>query len=228
MHIEPGFVSPAKVLLANGAAIAVAVSGLAHALTAIVKTPLKLLLILGRVVVGAIVFSLFMQAYHVPVGPSELHFVGAMAVYLTLGFTPTLIAFPVGLAVQGLLFEPGDLVHLGVNSLSLMLPLIAVHAGFGHKLFTKPEAAAVEVTWKRIVALDASYYAGVTAMVGFWLAIGEETTAFSSWLAFAASYLSVVALEPVATLLAVKGLRRAPHASWFARLAVVDRLRLPA
>ena len=228
MHIEPGFVSPAKVALANGAALAVIAGGLVQAVRTALQAPVRLLLNLARMAVAAIVFSLFMQAYHLPVGPSELHFVGAMAMYLTLGFTPTLIAFPIGLALQGLLFEPADLVHLGVNSLSLMLPLIAVHASFGRKLFKDEAGAALEVTWKRIVALDAIYYAGVTAMVGFWLAIGEEVTPFSSWIAFAASYLSVVVLEPVVTLLAVKGLSRIRHSSLIGRLAVVNSLRLPA
>jgi hypothetical protein len=49
------------------------------------------------------------------------------------------------------------------------------------------------------VRLDAAYYAGVTLMVGFWLALGEQATALSDWAVFAASYLGVAALEPVFT-----------------------------
>jgi hypothetical protein len=77
-----------------------------------------------------------MQAFHLPVGPSELHFLGAMPIYLALGFVPTLFGFAIGLLAQGLIFAPADLVHLGVNFLSLAVPLVLVHATLGKRLDT--------------------------------------------------------------------------------------------
>ncbi|MNR29417.1 cobalt transport protein CbiM [compost metagenome] len=74
-----------------------------------------------------------MEVFHLPVGASELHFVGASAVYIIFGFIPSWFGFAIGLLLQGLLFEPQDLVHLGVNSLSLMLPLIAAHGLLGRR-----------------------------------------------------------------------------------------------
>jgi cobalt/nickel transport system permease protein len=210
MHIEPGVLAAGKIALANAAAVAVVG---ATALT-LLRRPQLLL----RTLLAAAFFSLCMQAFHMKVGPSELHFLGAMPMYLALGPVPTLLGFALGLLVQGWLFEPADLMHLSVNTLSLVLPLLAVHATFGRSVR--------RVDIRSVLRLDAAYYAGVTTMVGFWLAIGEVATPLADWLRFAASYLLVVALEPVLTmgvLLALARFRRRPWvALWF------DTRRLPS
>lgn len=64
-------------------------------------------------------------------GPSELHFVGAMPINIIFGLIPTLLGFGLGLLLQGLWFEPAGLVNLWVNTLSLVIPLIAVHYYLG-------------------------------------------------------------------------------------------------
>lgn len=222
MHVEPGLVGPLKVLAANAAAATVVAWGLrAQLAEALRVNPLQPL----KTVLATVFFTLFMQSYHVPVGPSELHFVGAMAMYLTLGFTPTLLGFAAGLLLQGLAFEPGDLVHLGVNSLSLMVPLIGLHYARGRAYFDA--ARGRHLTWVRIVQLDALYYAGVTLMVGFWLSIGETATPVADWARFAASYLIIVAIEPLVTVAAVFGLKRLDGRP-IARLFAVERLTLRA
>ncbi len=192
MHIEPGYVASAKILAANAAAIALVGSQSVHLL----KAPTQIV----RSLLAAVFFTIAMQAFHLPVGPSELHFLGAMPLYLSLGFVPTLFGFAIGLLVQGLFFDPSDLVHLGVNFLSLALPLVLVHATFGQRL----DAISV----RSIMKLDAAYYAGVTLMVGFWLALGDVATPLSAWAAFAASYASIVILEPVITLLVLQAFAR--------------------
>lgn len=196
MHIEPGIIAQAKVMAAN--------AGAAGLLLTYAKDLLKNPADIVRMLVAAVFFSLFMQSFHVKVGPSELHFVGAMVIYLTLGFVPTLIGFAVGLLLQGVLFEPLDLPHLAVNSLSLILPLIAVHYTLGRKLREQDTA----ITWKNILKLDAMYYSGVTAMVGFWLAISNVATSFAAWATFASSYLVLVACEPLLTYTALRLLKR--------------------
>lgn len=196
MHIEPGIIAQAKVMAAN-----VGASGLLLAYAKdLIRNPADVV----RMLLAAVFFSLFMQGFHVKVGPSELHFVGAMVIYLTLGFVPTLIGFAVGLLLQGVLFDPMDLPHLAVNSLSLILPLIAVHYTLGRKLREQEDA----ITWKSILKLDAMYYSGVTAMVGFWLAISNVATSFSAWATFASSYLVLVACEPLLTYTALRLLKR--------------------
>jgi cobalt/nickel transport system permease protein len=199
MHIEPGFIAQAKVMLANVSAIGL----LGYYVKDLIRQPADII----RTLLAALFFSLFMQSFHVSVGPSELHFVGAMAMYLTLGFLPTLLGFTAGLLLQGLLFDPMDLPHLAVNSLSLMLPLIAVHYTVGRKL----RNAGGRVGWAAILKLDAMYYGGVTTMVGFWLLIADVPTPFAAWAAFAGSYLTIVAVEPLVTYSAVRLLKHYQH-----------------
>lgn len=200
MHIEPGYLAQSKVLIAD-----VVASGLLIAYTpGVLQRPALWL----RTLLAAVFFSVLMQSFHLPVGPSELHFIGAMPIYLTFGFLPTLFGFALGLLMQGLLFEPQDLVHFAVNSLSLIVPLMVLHYAKGKRL----EASALSV--KQILMLDTAYYAGVTLMVGFWLSIGDHVAAFADWIAFAASYLGVVALEPVVTLLMLKSVRTVRLRQW--------------
>lgn len=218
MHIEPGFVSAAKVMGANVAAAGL----LGLYLKRLVLNPLDI----AKALLAAAFFSVFMQSFHMSVGPSELHFIGAMSMYLTLGFIPTMFGFAAGLLLQGLLFEPIDLPHLAVNSLSLIVPLIAVHYGMGKKLFDAN--LGKRVSWPVILKLDGAYYAGVTLMVGFWLMIGEVETPFTAWAAFASSYLVVVAIEPFITLATVKLLKRYENSNAVKKLFIVNRLRLAA
>lgn len=217
MHIEPGYIAPAKVMLANVAAVGLLGCYAKHLLA----RPADI----GRTLLAAVFFTLFMESFHVPVGPSELHFVGAMAVYLTLGFLPTLFGFAVGLLLQGLLFEAADLPHLAVNSLSLIVPLLAVHYGCARTL---RNTATRGLSWRTILKLDAMYYSGVTAMVGFWLLISDVATPFAAWGAFAGSYLAIVAVEPLVTYGAVRLLKRYQHTRLVTTCFAVNGLHLAA
>ena len=215
MHIEPGVLDAVKIASANAAALGT----LGASVYGFVRRPADL----ARTLLAALFFSIFMQVWHMPVGPSELHLIGASAIYFTFGFLPTLFGFALGLALQGLLFEPQDLVHLGVNSLSLMVPLIAVHAAFGRRFFA---GSGIETRWASALRFDAAYYAGVVAMVGFWLALGQEPTPLQSWATFAASYLPLIALEPAFTLLVLKGLKRFEATGPVRTFTVAPQLRL--
>lgn len=213
MHIEPGVLNAAKVLYANVAALGT-LAGFAPRLLRRPDTLIKTAL-------AAVFFSLFMEVFHLPVGASELHFVGASAVYFVFGFLPTLFGFAIGLLLQGLLFEPQDLVHLGVNSLSLMLPLIVAHGTLGRRFFTD---GGRSIRWAEVVKFDALYYTGVVTMVGFWLSLGEEPTPFHNWALFAVSYLPLVLCEPLFTCLVVRTLRRHADRLLIGRLTCVKTL----
>lgn len=198
MHIEIGILTPEKIAYASVAATALLG---AHALP-LLKSPTAWL----RTLLAAFFFSLLMQAWHLPVGPSELHLVGAMPIYLLFGFVPTLFGFGLGLLAQALVFEPQDLAHLAINFLSLAVPLVAVHHGLGQRI--------QRLSVANVLKLDAVYYAGVTLMVGFWLSISSDAAPVADWALFAASYLSLVALEPLLTiglLLAAARWQRAVH-----------------
>lgn len=134
--------------------------------------------------------------------------------YLTLGFVPTLLGFAVGLLFQGLLFEPWDLPHLAVNSLSLTIPLIAVYFALGRKL--RDQAGGPMIGWSGILKLDPMYYSGVAVMVGFWLMVGEVAAPFGAWAAFAGSYLAVVAVELLFAYATLSLLKRYEHTPFVA------------
>ncbi len=203
MHIEPGLIAPAKLAFAAVAATAL----LASYAPRLLKQPVLML----RTALAAVFFSLFMQAFHMQVGPSELHFLGAMPIYLAFGFIPTLFGFALGLLLQGLVFEPQDLVNLAVNTLTLAVPLVALHYTLGKKLVGLGQASV-----KTVLKLDSAYYAGVVAMVGFWLMLGETSTALVDWARFAVSYLPVVAAEPVMTLGVLWLIGHARQQTWLA------------
>ncbi len=196
MHIEPGLISPEKLAIA-GVVCAVSVGAFAiHAL----RAPVLIL----RTMIAAVFFTVCMQAFHAQVGPSELHFLGAIPIYLTFGFIPTALGFVLGLLLQGIFFEPQDLMNLAVNSLSLIVPLIWMHFAAGKEVGKH----ASTITVASVVKLDALYYAGVTLMVGFWLSLGETSTPFSDWVRFALSYTVVVAIEPFISLTVLGLVRR--------------------
>lgn len=198
MHIEPSILSGAKIAAANLAATAL----VAAQAPQLFRKPQLVL----RTLLAALFFSVFMQSFHTPAGASELHFIGAMPIYLTLGFVPTVLGFGLGLLLQGVAFEPADLLHLGVNFLSLAVPLVALHATLGRRL-----AAGAATQIGSVLKLDATYYAGVALMVGFWLASGEVVTPFTAWSAFAFAYLPVVLIEPVLTVALVRLLQSQTH-----------------
>ena len=201
MHIEIGILSQDKIAYAGLAATAL-LGG--HA-SGLLKSPSAWL----RTALAAFFFSALMQAFHMNIGPSELHFIGAMPIYLLFGFIPTLFGFGLGLLLQALVFEPLDMAHLAINFLSLAVPLLALHHGLGKKV--------QGLTIAKVLKLDAVYYAGVTLMVGFWLAISNDPAPVADWALFAASYLGVVAVEPLLTIglvLAARRIRSGRVARW--------------
>ena len=94
MHIEPGLIISTKIIAANITVFGV----LAYWGKDLIKVPSNIV----KTLFSALFFSLFMQAFHLSAGPSELHFLGAMPLYLLFGFTPVLFGFALGLLLQGL------------------------------------------------------------------------------------------------------------------------------
>ena len=84
MHIEPGVLNAAKIVYANAAAATV-VLGQSRSLWRAPPLIISTLL-------AALFFSLFMEIYHVKIGPSELHFVGASVVYAVSVSCPPCLA----------------------------------------------------------------------------------------------------------------------------------------
>jgi cobalt/nickel transport system permease protein len=218
MHIEVGIVDPLRLAAANVVALGI----VATQAPAMIRDPGLVV----RTALAATVFSVLMQVWHLPVGPSELHLIGATTVYLLFGFIPTVVGFALGLVLQATLLEPKDIPHLGINALSLMLPLIAVHATFGKRLFDAVHGE--RFTLARVLRLDAVYYAGVTAMVGFWLMISNDATALTDLGRWALAYLPVFMFEALVTFTTVTIMapwRGAPAVSNYSTLGQLNLAR---
>jgi cobalt/nickel transport system permease protein len=212
MHIEVGILSAPEIASANSVAVATLA---AHA-RGLWRRPVEI----GKALLAAVFFSLFMEVWHQPVGPSELHFIGASTVYFLFGFAPTLFGFAIGLALQAVLFEPQDMVHLGVNALSLIVPLIAAHTLAGSRLLATGRSAPI--AWTSVLRFDAIYYSGVVAMVAFWLAVGSPQSSFAGWALFAASYLLIVLCEPAISCAVLRAVRRLDTRNPVRRLTALD------
>ncbi|WP_407051117.1 energy-coupling factor ABC transporter permease [Methyloraptor flagellatus] len=215
MHIEPGIIDPVRVAAAN----AVALTLVASQLPSFIKEPVRIV----KTVLAAVVFSVLMQSWHLAVGPSELHLIGATTVYLLFGLSPTLVGFGLGLALQTLV-EPEDLVHIGVNSLSLMVPLIAVHETYGKRLFAA--SGTDRLSLARVLRIDAVYYAGVSAMVGFWLLISNDAVPVADWARWALAYLPVFLAEALITFTTVTVMARWRDLKPLATYSELGRLNL--
>lgn len=220
MHIEPGIIDAARLAGANLAAAGL----LATQARILIRAPQQIMQQVVKTILAALVFSVLMQVWHFSVGPSELHLIGATTVYLLFGFVPTLLGFGLGLLMQALLFEPQDLLHLGVNTLSLGLPLVAMHASFGRRLFKVD--CAERFTLMRVLRLDATYYAGVAAMVGFWLMLSTGQASGTDWARWALAYLPVFLLEAMLSFIAVTVIGRWRSRPLVQRYSEIGRLRL--
>ena len=214
MHIEIGIIDPARLAAANATALAVTGSQM----PVLLRNPL----IIGKSLAAAAVFTVAMQLWSMPVGPSELHLIGATSVYLLFGFPAAMLGFAIGLLAQALFFEPHDMAHLGVNALSLMLPMIGAHLAFGRRLLSG--SMQERFTLARVVRLDTVYYAGVSAMVLFWLGISGEPAPLGGWALWMALYMPMCLLEAFISFGVVTLVHRRRGA--LAGLTEVQRLKM--
>lgn len=208
MHIEPGVVTGAKLVL--GYATAAGSIGLAAKLAwDAAKQDGVAPLLVRSAIATALVFSFFEVLPHHPVGVSEVHLILGATLYLIFGVAPAAIGLALGLAVQGLLFAPGDLPQYGMNLTSLLVPLFAV--GMVAKSLIPQNIAYKDVKYRQALALSATYQGGVIAWVAFWALYGQGFGAenLAEVGAFSAAYTTVILVEPLldlAILAAAKGL----------------------
>lgn len=199
MHIEPGIVDGAKIVLSYGTAAAS--FGLLGklALDTIRKSGVTSLAV-RSLITTLLVFSFFELLPHYPVGVSEVHFVLGSTLFLMFGAGPAAIGLALGLLLQGLLFAPFDLPQYGMNITTLIVPLWAV--GVVAKKLIAQKTAYVDVTYAQALALSTTYQGGIVAWVAFWAFYGQGFGAENmvSIGSFGAAYMLVVIGEPLADL----------------------------
>ena len=204
MHIEPGVVDGAKMVLATGTAAAAG------------GYTLKLLwgdlASRGAVSLGARAamatagtFVFFEVLPHFSAGVSEVHFILGTTLFLILGAAPAALGLALGLLIQGLLFAPGDLPMYFVNMTTLLVPLFALSA-LAERIVPR-DRAYVDLAYGDVLKLSAVYQGGVVAWVAFWVIYGQGTGAetLAALGTFAAAYAVVLIVEPLADLAVLAG-----------------------
>lgn len=207
MHIEPGVVHGAKMILSFATAAGAATYSAKLVWEALTQRgPLSLL---ARSAVATLAVIIFFEILpHFAVGISEVHFIFGTTLLLILGTAPAAIGLALGLALQGMLLAPTDLPMLTVNLTTLLVPLFAVHAL--SKAIIAPNTAFVDLTYAQALKLSAAFQGGVIAWVAFWAIYGQGFGAenLASVGAFAMAYASVLLIEPIVDLAVLAGAKK--------------------
>jgi len=215
MHIEPGVVDGAKIILSYGTAAA-ALAGTAWLALDSARRH-GLVQLLGRSAIAALlVFCCFEVLPHHAVGVSEVHLIVGTTLFLLFGQAAAAIGLAAGLLAQGLFFAPSDLPQYGMNVTTLLVPLFAIIA-LAKKIIA-PDTPYVDLAYAQTLKLSLAYQGGIVAWVGFWALYGHGFGAenLAEIASFGGAYLLVVTVEPLidlgvlAVAKALHGLRNSP------------------
>lgn len=218
MHIEPGVVNGAKLVLSY--ATAAGSLGLAAKMAYdTVRNDGGVSSLLTRsAITTLLVFCFFEVLPHHAVGVSEVHFILGSTLYLMFGAGPAAIGLALGLLAQGVLFAPADLPQYGMNMTTLIVPLFAMSL-LARKIIP-PHTAYKDVKYTQALALSTSYQGGIVVWVAFWAFYGNGFGAenLAQIGSFGLAYMAVVVVEPfldLAVLAAAKGLDQFQHSRLF-------------
>jgi ABC-type Co2+ transport system permease subunit len=204
MHIEPGLVSPEKMLLAYATAAAAGAMTVKFALDTIRER--GALSLLARAAIATVAVFVFFEVFpHYPVGVSEVHLILGSTLLLLFGAAPAAIGLALGLLIQGLFFAAFGLPQYFANVTTLVAPLVAIK--FVADRIIRPDTAYVDLRYSQALALSATYQGGVVLWVGFWALYGQGSGAenVSSIVTFGGAYMLVVLLEPLVDLAVLAG-----------------------
>eukprot|EP00752_Nemacystus_decipiens_P018928 g16984.t1 len=156
--------------------------------------------VLRSVIATVAVFIFFEVFFKYPVGVSEVHLILGATLYLVLGAGPAAIGLGLGLLTQGVLFAPADLPQYAMNVTTLIIPLWAV--SLLAKRIIPADTAYVNLRYRDVLALSATYQGGVIAWVAFWAFYGQGFGAenLANVASFGLAYMTVIILEPLVDL----------------------------
>ena len=194
MHIDPGVVDGAKLMLSYSTAAGVVgyTAWLAWGMLRQARLPE---LMLRSMVAMCLVFCFFEVLPHYKVGVSEVHLIMGAAIFLILGAAPAAIGLASGLLLQGLLFAPADLPQYGMNLTTLLVPLFALNAL--SRQMVPAGTPFGQMSYQQCLVLSAAYQGGVIAWVAFWALYGQGVNAASlaGVAQFGSAYLPVILIE---------------------------------
>ncbi|MEX3006923.1 energy-coupling factor ABC transporter permease [Hoeflea sp. TYP-13] len=220
MHIEPGVVNSAKLVLSYATAAGAAGIAAKLAYSDIKNNGGISSLMVRSIATTALVFSFFEVFPHYPIGVSEVHFILGSTLFLIFGAGPAAIGLALGLFAQGVFFAPFDLPQYGMNITTLIVPLIAVNALAGKIIPAR--TAYKDASYKQALALSTAYQGGIVAWVAFWAFYGNGFGAenLAQIGTFGIAYMSVIIIEPVldlAVLAAAKSFGQLERSGFFNR-----------
>lgn len=216
MHIEPGLVDGAKIVLSYVTAAGAGAYALQRAWVALREQGAASFT--GRAIAStALVFSFFEILPHFPVGVSEVHLILGSTLFLIFGVAPAAFGLALGLLLQGLLFAPFDLPQYGMNVTTLLVPLFALEA-LARRIIPS-DMAYVDLGYGQVLSLSLAYQGGIVAWVAFWAIYGQGVTPsnLAAISTFGGAYLLVVLIEPMVDLLVLasaKGIRGLKGSGW--------------
>jgi len=225
MHIEPGIVDGAKIVLSYATAATAGAYAIKLAATTARERGVVSLAV-RTAATTALVFSFFEILPHFSVGVSEVHFIFGSTLFLLFGAAPAALGLALGLLLQGLFFVPSDLPQYGMNVTTLLVPLFAINA-LAERIIAR-DTAYVDLKYGQALSLSSAYQAGIVAWVAFWALYGRGFGAenLASIATFAGSYALVIVVEPLvdlAVLALAKSLRGVSDGAF-----VTARLHHPA
>ncbi|MGQ0683110.1 energy-coupling factor ABC transporter permease [Bradyrhizobium sp.] len=199
MHIEPGIVTGAKLVLSYATGVAAGGVALKLAVNSVREQGVASFVV-RTVATTALVFSFFEMLPHFRVGVSEVHFILGSTLFLLFGAAPAAFGLAFGLLLQGLFFVPTDLPQYGMNVTTLLVPLFAIQA-LAQRIIPR-NTAYVDLQYRQALALSTAYQSGIVAWVAFWALYGAGfgATNLANIATFAGSYALVIVIEPLADL----------------------------
>ncbi len=199
MHIEPGVVNGAKIILSYATAAGVMTYAAKTAFDT-VKQDGVISLIVRSILSTIVVFGFFEVLPHHPVGVSEVHLIMGSTLFLLFGMAPAAIGLTLGLLIQGLFFAPFDLPQFGMNITTLLAPMFAM--SYLAKLVIPQKTAYKDISYLQALKLSTTYQGGIVVWVAFWAFYGQGFGAenLTHIATFGAAYMMVIIIEPVADL----------------------------
>lgn len=196
MHIEPGVVNEAKMILSYATAAGATGLTIKYAVDIIRNSHIFAFVL--RLLIATILTLFFFEVLpKYPVGVSEVHFIFGSTLFLLFGVAPAAIGLAVGLAIQGLFLAPADLPQYFMNTTTLLLPLYAI--SLVARQIIAPNTAYVDLNYAQVLKLSATYQVGIVAWVAFWALYGQGfgVDNINAVISFGIAYLSVIVIEPM-------------------------------
>ncbi len=204
MHIEPGVVEGAKVVLGYGTAAVV--MGVAAKVTLdTIKKDGFISMAVRSFFAALLVFSFFEVLPNYPIGVSEVHFILGSTLFLIFGAAPAAIGLAAGLLIQGMFLAPFDLPQYGMNITTLLAPLFVM--SILAKKIIPDHVAYKDIKYSQALKLSVTYQAGIVSWVALWAFFGQGfgSENLMQVFTFGVAYMGVVLLEPVLDLAVLAG-----------------------